>query len=135
MFGRTNYAKYSSYNNEKSIVDYDNSVHLQGELFLEEEHNKNLLRQLRIDNSILEQLQRARRDLKKIQPVVEFVQPTHVREALISMNPECPICRENMTLDTTMATPCGHVFHIECAKDQKKCPTCRRDLVDDVEIF
>jgi SNF2 family DNA or RNA helicase len=39
-----------------------------------------------------------------------------------------------MTMDNVSITPCGHLFHYECAcmaATQKKCPTCRQPLSAD----
>ena len=61
-------------------------------------------------------------------PVVAKSLPTHVRDALIKVNPTCTICLEDAECDDlSMATMCGHVFHVacigQCTRDE--CPTCR----------
>lgn len=63
------------------------------------------------------------------QPKTRHAQSTHVRDALVNISPMCAICLEDTVCDDkSMATMCGHVFHVECISHVDKCPTCRERL-------
>ncbi|XP_033154626.1 E3 ubiquitin-protein ligase RNF4 [Drosophila mauritiana] len=45
---------------------------------------------------------------------------------------KCPICMENVRRRQPAATPCGHVFCIDCIQkaieDFRKCPMCNKKI-------
>eukprot|EP00397_Hematodinium_sp_SG-2012_P000588 GEMP01000589.1.p1 GENE.GEMP01000589.1~~GEMP01000589.1.p1 ORF type:complete len:1656 (+),score=434.89 GEMP01000589.1:201-5168(+) len=52
---------------------------------------------------------------------------------------ECSVCLDDTTEETCAVTACGHLFHMECAKDciakQGLCPYCRKPLTpSDVDL-
>ena len=69
------------------------------------------------------------------QPIESSPRPSRTRESANQGEEECAICLDPLAEDgTTLALPCGHVFHGPCAEGlrarglAKACPLCRGDL-------
>jgi hypothetical protein len=42
---------------------------------------------------------------------------------------ECPVCKEQLTVEAARVTDCGHLLHITCAAALAVCPICKAPLV------
>jgi uncharacterized CHY-type Zn-finger protein len=56
------------------------------------------------------------------------------KESFESLQQDCSICLENMTLQDAQNISCGHVFHQTCIRDWSKqaqnfCPLCRTKFI------
>jgi hypothetical protein len=51
--------------------------------------------------------------------------PRHILELILQHHKECPVCLEEMTVDTIHMTSCGHSACKTCSTKLDKCPICR----------
>ena len=53
---------------------------------------------------------------------------------MMSLNKDCPICKNTINAHSNVVTPCNHKFCTECffkwIKEGKSCPMCRKVFIN-----